>query len=81
MGTMKEMAAEYRAAAARMAMRIQEHEERGDVEPSELNRMREVLQEVREVGRVLECYYDTPRPRGPYTLTGMAARGASRDDH
>jgi len=77
--SMKEMATEYRLAAARLAIRIKEKKAAG-ADPKLLHDLYQALRDIREAQRILDGYYDVPRPVGPYTLTGMAAR-RSKDDH
>ena len=66
MSTLKEMAAEYREAAAKLAMAIEAHKKAGDLLPEELTQ--------------LAGYYDVSRPPGPFTLTDLHTR-RTRDDH
>lgn len=77
MSTMQEMAAEYRLAAAKLAMHIQENKE--GMAPHELAGLRNALRDVRETAHILSGYYEVPRPESPYTLIGLKAR-KSRDD-
>lgn len=60
MSTMAELAAEYRAESARLAMRIRDKEARGDAR-WEIETLRTMLRETREKQRLLASYYDTPR--------------------
>lgn len=76
---MSEMAAEYRLAAAKLAMRIQEKRAAG-ADPMVIQELKDALRDIREIQRVLDGYYELPRPEGPYTMNSMRAR-RSRDDH
>ena len=78
MKTMKAMAAEYRLASARLAMRLGEKRAAGAAE-SELRPLRQALEETRAVQRVLEGYYEAPRDP-VLTSAGWYGRGRSRDD-
>ena len=78
--TMREMAREYRATAAWLNMRIQQHEQAGDRDPAELATMRSMLADLRMVARTLSGYYDIPRP-GEVDGTIYYGRGPSEDDH
>lgn len=60
MSSMKEMAKEYRIAAAKLAMRIDERKELGASE-DELKRDRRILRDIREIQRLLDGYYEYPR--------------------
>ena len=60
MSELKEMAAEYRLAAAKMRIQIQRMQEAGAPQ-SQINEYRSVLQELRDTARLLSGYYDTPR--------------------
>lgn len=79
MSTLAEMAAEYREAAAKLALRITEKQAAG-ASPAELNSLREALGDIREAQRALSGYYDIPRAPG-VTCAGWRARGLSQDDH
>ena len=78
--TMRELAREYRATAARLNMRIQQHEQAGDRDPAELATMRSMLADLRLIARTCSGYYDLPRP-GVVDATVYYSRGHSRDDH
>ena len=56
MAAMKELVPEYRAASAKLAMRISEKKAAG-VSPAELRPLQEALRDVREVQRLLDGYY------------------------
>ena len=78
MATMQEMAAEYRMAAARLAMRIKEKRATG-ADPKVIRELYQALRDIREAQRVLDGYYDIPRPEGQYTLSGLKARKGKYD--
>lgn len=75
---MKEMAAEYRLAAAKLAMRIAEKKAAG-ASPKELQPLQDALHDIREAQRLLSGYYDVPRST-PLAAAGWRAR-RTRDDH
>lgn len=79
MSTMREMAREYRLAAVKLAMRIQEKQAAGANE-QELRQLRVTLRDIREIQRTLDGYYDIPRPER-ITAVGWKSRGPSDDDH
>lgn len=79
MSTLKEMAAEYRETAAKLAMRIQELKRAG-ADPGRIKVLQDMLRETREVQRALSGYYDVPR-QGWMTSVEWRARGLSPDDH
>ena len=79
MSTMKEMAREYRKAAAKLSVRIQEKASAG-AGMEELAKLREALRNIREIQRLLDGYYDIPRAEGISTV-GWTARRSSKDDH
>ena len=79
MADLRELAAGYRIAAAKLAMRIREKEERGDP-PEDIRKLRGMLADLREVQRCLDGYYDIPRP-SEITMSNMRARGPSHEDH
>lgn len=58
--TMKEMAAEYRLAAAKIRMQIKRMEKEG-APPGEINQYRYILTELRDTANLLSAYYDAPR--------------------
>ena len=80
MSTLKEMAYQYKMAAAKLAMAIKRHEDAGDLTAEELKSLRQALRDTREAAHLLSGYYDVPRPEGALTLQGMKAR-RTRDDH
>lgn len=77
--TLKEMAQEYRKAAAVLAIRIRDKDSAG-AGKEELDQLREALRDIREIQRLLSGYYDIPRAEG-VSAAGWRARGASKDDH
>lgn len=60
MSELKEMAAEYRLAAAKMRLQIRRMEERG-APPQDINQCRYILSELRDTSALLSGYYDIPR--------------------
>ena len=60
MAAMKELVPEYRAASAKLAMRISEKKAAG-ASTTELRPLQEALRDVREVQRLLDGYYEVPR--------------------
>ncbi len=60
MAAMKEMAEEYRTAAAKLAMHIQKKRAAGAGD-RELKELYAVLRDMREAQRLLDGYYDVPR--------------------
>lgn len=60
MSTMKEMAVEYRAETARLAMRLSEKKAVG-APAWEIEMLEKMLREMRVKQRVLDSYYDAPR--------------------
>lgn len=80
MSTLKEMAHEYKVAAAKLAMAIDRHKAAGDLTPAELESLRQALRDTREAAHLLSGYYDAPRQDNGLTMTGVHAR-RSRDDH
>jgi len=75
---MKEMAAEYRIAAAKLALRIKEKKAQGAL-PTEIHSLQETLQDIRDTQRLLDGYYDIPRTSRNAAVGWKARR--SRDDH
>ena len=80
MSTLKEMAYEYKTAAAKLAMSIKQHETAGDLTSEEMKSLRQALKDTREVAHLLSGYYDVPRPDSGITLLGLKAR-RTHDDH
>lgn len=60
MSTMKEMAVEYRLAAAKMRLQIQRKKESG-APTQDITTCNVMLQELRDTYRLLGSYYDAPR--------------------
>lgn len=56
MSTLKEMAFEYKQAAAKLAMAIERHKVAGDLTEAELKSLRQALRETREAAHVLSGY-------------------------
>lgn len=77
MSTMKEMAGEYRSAAAKLSMRLAEKLAAG-ASQKEVASLRGALQNIREVQRTLDGYYDIPRS-GPFAATGWKCRRSPDD--
>lgn len=78
MATMKEMAAEYRVSAAKLAMRIAEKKAAG-ASYAELLPLQEALRDIREAQRLMDGYYDVPRP---YRVSAVGWGGRRcKDDH
>lgn len=78
MSSMKEMAVEYRLAAAKLAMRIAEKRAAG-ASPQELRPLQEALRDVREAQRLMDGYYGVPRSASLAAVDWHARR--IRDDH
>lgn len=78
MSSMKELAREYREASAKLAMRIAEKRAAG-ASPAELAPLQEALRDVRAAQRLLDGYYDVPRPPDVAAVGWKARR--TRDDH
>ena len=72
MAARKELVPEYRAASAKLAMRISEKKAAG-ASPAELRPLQEALRDVREVQRLLDGYYEVPRSAG-IAAVGWKAR-------
>lgn len=79
MASMKELAAEYRVSAAKLALRIAEKKAAG-ASCVELRPLWTTLRDMREVQCLLDGYYDVPRPER-YAAVGWRARGRCQDDH
>lgn len=79
MSTMKEMAHEYKVAAAKLAMAIDRHQKDGDLTAEELQSLRQALKDTRAAAHLLSGYYDVPRQGDGLTLQGLVARRI-RDD-
>lgn len=74
MATLKELAAEYRRAAARLSLWLEEKEAAGTLTQTERRSVREALSGIREVQRLLDGYYDGPRPEGLCAVGWKAGR-------
>lgn len=73
MSRLKDMAAEYRAAAAKLALWLEEQETAGLMTKEKRRCVQEALRGVREVQRLLDGYYDVPRAEG-ISANGWKAR-------
>lgn len=80
MSTLKEMAHEYKIAAAKLAMSIARHKKLGDMELAELRSMQQSLKDTREIGHLLSGYYDVPREDTGFTMQGMSIRRIQDDN-
>lgn len=80
MSTMKEMAAEYREAAAKLAMKIQELEASG-APPKDIEALRTILKNIRAEARVLSSYYEAPRTPDGGGAVGWHARRINDAKH
>lgn len=78
MATMKEMAAEYRVAAAKLSLRIKEKKPMG-APLEEINSLMGTLRDIREIQRLLDGYYDIPRTCADAAV-GWTARRTNDDD-
>ncbi len=76
MATMKEMAAEYRVAAAKLAMRIEQKKAVGATD-TEIASLQRTLNDIRKIQRLLDGYYTTPRT-SDFVVAG---RLGEKDDH
>lgn len=72
MPALKELAREYRRSAARLALWLEEHGP--DLPPKERRIVMGMLNETRAVQRVLDGYYDLPRPEGLCAVGWKAGR-------
>lgn len=72
--TLREMAAEYRVSAAKIAMYLQDH--RGDPAFSEFEEkhLKQVLRDLREEIQTMDGYYTSPRKPSWCNMVGMRAR-------
>lgn len=70
--SMKEMAAEYRLAAARLAMKIQQKKNEGAPE-LEIKELRVALRDIRTSEKILAGYYEVPRPETGGCAVGWRA--------
>lgn len=78
MSTMKEMAADYRAESARLAMRLREKRAAGAPE-WEIELLEKMLHEMRVKQRVLDTYYEAPR-ESCITMSCAYAPNRKRND-
>lgn len=76
MATLAELSGQYREAAVRLRLAIEDREglaARGDsVAARELTLLRQMLTEMRDLRRLTENYYSRPRSR-LYTTAGLTA--------
>ncbi len=78
MGSLKEMAAEYREAAAKLRMYIERRKAEG-AEQWELDQLYQALRDVRDTAHLLSGYYSVSRS-GTGAAIGWKAR-RTRDDY
>ena len=78
MARLKDLAAEYRAAAAKLALWMEERKAAGTLSPAQLRCVQEALAGIREVQRLLDGYYELPRDAN-YAAVGWKA-GKHNDD-
>lgn len=78
MSSLKEMAAEYRKAAAKLRMYIDRRKAEG-AEQWELDQLYQSLRDIRDTAHLLSGYYDVPHS-GTGASVGWVAR-RTRDDH
>lgn len=78
MATMKEMAVEYRIAAAKVSLRLKKKTAMG-APLEETNSLKSALRDIRDIQRLLDSYYDVPRTSKDAAV-GWKARGYSNDD-
>lgn len=78
MSTLKEMAVEYREAAAKMRVFIKRREEQG-ADDWELKQHREVLRQLRDTSRLLSGYYDVQRYSINAAVGWLVGRAPSND--
>lgn len=78
MAALKELAPEYRRSAAKLALWLEEKKAAGELTPAEERSVREALRGIREVQRLLDGYYDVPRPEGLCAVGWKA--GVCNDD-
>lgn len=80
MSTLKEMAYQYKVAAAKIAQAIDRHKKEGDLTSTELKSLQQTLRDTRAVAHLLSGYYDVPRQDDGFTLQGLTAR-RTNDEH
>jgi len=73
---MKEMAAEYRIAAAKLAMWI-ERKKAVDATDPDIASIQRTLNDIRKIQRLLDGYYTTPRTAD----FALAGRLGEKDNH
>ena len=74
MAALKELAPEYRRAAAKLSLWLEEKETAGSLTPTERRSVREALSGIRDVQWPLDGYYDVPRPEGLCAVGWKAGR-------
>ncbi len=74
---MREMAGEYRLAAAKLAMQIREERSAG-ASQARLAALAGALRDIRETQRLLDGYYEVPRS-SPLAAVGWKARRTQDD--
>ena len=79
MSTLAEMAIEYRAASAKLALRIKEKKAAG-APRHEIQELEAVLGEMRKVQRTIAHYYTLPRTDCDYAAVGWFASRGKRDE-
>ncbi|WP_209342787.1 hypothetical protein [Flavonifractor sp. AGMB03687] len=76
MAKLTDLAEEYREAAVRLRLAIEDRQERAAQGDSgairDLQLLRQMLAEMRDLRRLTECYYSKPRSR-LYTTAGLTA--------
>ena len=72
MATMKEMAAEYRIASAKLAIGIKRKKARGDPQ-DEITSQQNILRNIRKIQRLLDSYYTAPRS-DEFAMAGRSGR-------
>lgn len=71
MSTLKEMAHEYKVAAAKLAMAIERHKKEGNLTPDELNSLRAALRDTRATAHLLSGYDHLPDQRDRIYASGV----------
>ena len=79
MDNLQQMAAEYRAEAARMALKLRQMRKEG-ADRYRINHMAEVLKETRQMAHALSHYYDAPRDPAVTGAGYYARKGKNHDD-
>ncbi len=80
MAPLTELAADYRRAAAKLAIRIKEKEDAGELSGDARRSLREALNGIREVQRLLDSYYEAPRKEGISAAGWIAKKDKYEDD-